>query len=208
MVYIEQVSLIVPMECDWNQRYLNNDAPWDKGAPAPALEEVFENGVFTKGSKVLVPGCGYGHDVRAISATGCLATGLDISECAVLAAQTMTDEGASEFFHGDFFDPSLAGKNRYHAIWEHTCFCAIFPEERDDYVEAAYRLLQPGGVLVGVFFAFGKDEEGPPFKTNRETLLGHFGRRFTLEWEQKPERYFPTREGIEWLMCWRRNDTA
>ena len=57
---------------------------------------------------------------------------------------------------------------------------------------------------LGAFFAFGDDEKGPPFKTNIDTLHRHFEKYFTLEWERRPKRFFPTREGQEWLMCWSR----
>jgi SAM-dependent methyltransferase len=193
---------------DWNERYLNDDSPWDKGAAAPALGEILDKGYFPKGVEVLVPGCGLGHDARAIVSAGYRATGMDIAPLAVQKARAMTEDIAgevhAEFVQGDLFDPSLAEKKRYDAIWEHTCFCAILPEQRDAYVEAAYRLLKPRGVLVGVFFAFGEEEAGPPYKTNVKALHRQFEKHFTLEWERRPELFFPSREGIEWLMCWRR----
>lgn len=189
---------------DWNQRYLDGDVPWDKGEAAPALIEVLDEEVLGQGNHVLVPGCGYGHDARAIADAGHRVTGLDISESAVSGAKLANGCDGLVFELGDLFDPALAEKCRYDVIWEHTCFCAIFPEQRDDYVKAVHRLLQPGGVLVGVFFAFGDDESGPPFMTNIETLHRHFGECFTLEWERRPKSSFPNREGEEWLMCWRR----
>jgi len=191
-------------ERDWNQHYLDGHTPWDKGEAAPALKEVIRDSEVPLGSEFLVPGCGYGHDVGEMVTAGYQATGMDISESAVAGAKLAHKDTAAVFEYGDLFDPALAEKKRYDAVWEHTCFCAISPEQRDDYVDAVYRLLKPGGLLVGVFFAFGDDEEGPPFKTNIETLHGLFEKRFTLEWERKPERFFPTREGQEWLMCWRR----
>ncbi len=193
---------------DWNERYLNDDAPWDQGMAAPALEEILHGEYFPKGAEVLVPGCGFGHDVRAIVSAGYQATGMDIAPLAVQKARAMTGdmggEARAEFIHGDLFDPALAEQKRYDAIWEHTCYCAILPEQRDAYVEAAHRLLKPQGVLVGVFFAFGEEDAGPPYKTSVEALHNQFGTRFTLEWERRPGRSFPSREGIEWLMCWRR----
>jgi|TARA_B110000908_G_scaffold141316_1_gene168874 SAM-dependent methyltransferase len=190
--------------CDWNQRYLDGDTPWDKGLASPALEEIIADGHIPVGSDVLIPGCGYGHDVRVIAETGCVAVGMDISESAVAGAKLEHKGTAAMFEWGDLFDPSLAEKKCYDIIWEHTCFCAILPEQRDAYVEAVHRLLKPHGVLIAVFFAFGDDEKGPPFKTNIDTLHRHFEKYFTLEWERRPKRFFPTREGQEWLMCWSR----
>jgi len=210
MVSCESIALNLLMNdvekavCDWNQRYLDGDTPWDKGLASPALEEIIADGHFPVGSDVLIPGCGYGHDVREIAEAGCVATGMDISASAVSGAKLAHKDTAAMFELGDLFDPSLAEKKRYDIIWEHTCFCAMLPEQRDAYVEAVHRLLKPQGSLLGVFFAFGDDGKGPPFKTSIETLHQHFGGNFTLKWERRPEKFFPTREGEEWLMCWRK----
>jgi SAM-dependent methyltransferase len=189
---------------DWNQDYSVGRTPWDKGGPSPALLEVINSGELPTGSEVLVPGCGYGHDVAALAQAGCTVTGLDISELALAEARSSNGADGASYVLGDFFDPSLVELNRYDVIWEHTCFCAITPDQRGGYVDAAHRLLKPSGVLIGVFFAFAQDPEGdgPPYKTNIETIERHFKKRFTLEWARLPQDHFPTREGEEWLMCW------
>lgn len=190
---------------DWNQDYAQGHTPWDKGAPSPALLEVIDRGDFDMASEILVPGCGYGHDVAALAEAGFPVTGLDISELALAKVRASNDIEGANYVLGDFFDPGSEDRERYDAIWEHTCFCAITPEQRARYVDAAHRWLKPGGVLVGVFFAFAHepDVEGPPYKTNIETIEGHFRERFTLEWARRPENCYPGREGEEWLMCWR-----
>ena len=190
---------------DWNQRYVDKDTPWDKGAPSPALLEVIASGELPARSEVLVPGCGYGHDVPALADAGCKVTGLDISELALASASLANGASGASYLLGDFFDPGLADAKRYDVIWEHTCFCAITPQQRDHYVDAAHHLLKPNGLLIGVFFAFAQDPEGdgPPFKTNIKTIENHFEKRFTLEWGRLPKDYYPGREGEEWLMCWR-----
>ncbi len=192
---------------DWNEDYLAGDTPWDAGAPSPALLEVIHTGELHAGAEVLVPGCGYGHDVRALAEAGCIVTGLDISERALAGARLANSVEGANYREGDLLDPGLAGLKRYDVIWEHTCFCAIMPDERDAYVDAVYHLLKPGGLLLGVFFAFAEepDKEGPPFKTNVETIHRHLGRRFKLEWERRPGQSFASREGEELLMCWKRS---
>jgi SAM-dependent methyltransferase len=189
---------------DWNQDYSVGRTPWDKGGPSPALLEVINSGELPTSSEVLVPGCGYGHDVAALAQAGCTVTGLDISELALAEARSSNGADGASYVLGDFFDPSLVELNRYDVIWEHTCFCAITPDQRGGYVDAARRLLKPSGVLIGVFFAFAQDPagDGPPYKTNIETIERHFKKRFTLEWARLPQDHFPTLEGEEWLMCW------
>jgi SAM-dependent methyltransferase len=202
---------ILPMaksERDWEEHYLENHTPWDHGAPSPALVEILDKGELSAESEVLVPGCGYGHDVGALVAAGCIATGLDIASSAVAGAKRFNPHERADYLTGDFFTPTWSEGRCYDAIWEHTCFCAIRPEQRNAYIESAHQLLKPGGVLLGVFFAFSDDPdaEGPPFKTDIPTLHRHFEHRFTLEWERHPERSFPSREGQEWLMCWRKKE--
>ena len=192
---------------DWNQDYLEGHTPWDKGAPSPALLEVITSGELPAQSEVLVPGCGYGHDVRALAQAGCRVTGLDVSATALATAKLANGIEGARYQEADFFDAELAEEKRYDVIWEHTCFCAITPDEREAYVDAAHRLLVPQGLLIGVFFAFAENPngDGAPFKTNIETIHRHFSKRFSLEWERLPKKHFPTREGEEWLMCWKRS---
>ena len=188
---------------NWDERYKDGDTPWDKGAPAPSLIEVMERGCFPAGAEVLVPGCGLGHDVGVLAEAGYLTTGFDISAHAIQGAQNLTQHRGASFLVGDLFDPSFQTEKQYDGIWEHTCYCAILPGQREDYAQAVSRLLKPGGVLMGVFFNTENDREGPPFMTNRQELHRVFSKHFTLEWECAPREFFPTREGIEWLMCWR-----
>ena len=53
-------------EMDWDARYEQEDTPWDKGAPAPAIAKLVDEAVFPEGGKIFVPGCGTGHDVAEL----------------------------------------------------------------------------------------------------------------------------------------------
>jgi len=60
------------------RRYEENDTPWDKGAPAPALTTFLHEKQIA--GRVLVPGRGRGHDVRALGTQpNTSVAGLDIS---------------------------------------------------------------------------------------------------------------------------------
>ena len=196
-------------ETSWNQRYLDGDTPWDKGVYTPALLEIFIKKVIPDGAEVLVPGCGYGYDARAIADAGYATTGMDIAESAVKEAR-LTNEGTEglEFVQEDLFDSSLPKKKRYGAIWEHTCYCAIQPEQREAYVQAVADLLEKGGLLIGVFFIKTgmPPGEGPPFETSVEDVHRFFSERFELIWEKAPNATYPKRVGCEWLMAWRRKN--
>ena len=69
---------------------------------------------------------------------------------------------------------------RYDLIAEHTCFCAIDPLRRDEYVDQVAAALVPGGALVGLFYAHGRPG-GPPFTVDADELRARFGRRFVVD---------------------------
>jgi len=73
---------------DWDRRYQTGNIPWEKGAPAPPLLEWLQACGPLHGN-ILVPGCGYGHDVRAIAAASpeSKVIGLDISPLAIERAR-------------------------------------------------------------------------------------------------------------------------
>ena len=73
------------MPTDWEELYQRGETPWDKGAPSPGLiDYLAEHPVHGRG---LVPGCGTGHDVRALAQTAHQVIGIDVAPSAIAAAQ-------------------------------------------------------------------------------------------------------------------------
>jgi cyclopropane fatty-acyl-phospholipid synthase-like methyltransferase len=87
-------------------------------------------------------------------------------------------------------------------VFEHTLFCAIQPQERDDYVQALLRWLKPGGQYLAVNYLI-PDRDGPPFGTTRDELWQRFSPHFELLQEWVPRSY-PNRTGLELMLWWRR----
>ena len=48
------------MPTDWEAHYQQGDMPWEKGAPSPGLVDFLASEPVP--GRVLVPGCGAGHD--------------------------------------------------------------------------------------------------------------------------------------------------
>lgn len=192
---------------DWNAFWAAGDIPWDKGAAAPPLLDLLsrEEGRFLKDARILVPGCGSGHDVRALAAHGARPVGLDLSPKAVEVAREAGKGDGETYEVGDFLDGSRSG---YDAIWEHTCFCAIQPEQRRAYALASAAAIRPGGWFCGVFYLTpNHDGEGPPFGCETGEIHAHFDRWFEFVTEEVPSRSFAGREGREWLvMAQRRSE--
>ena len=200
-----------PMPTDWDACYRAGETPWDKGAAAPPLLEWLEHPAHRFDGEVLVPGCGHGHDVRAIAATeqARQVYGLDLSPAALEQARAWPSEGES-YVLGDLFalPPELCG--RFDWVFEHTCFCAIAPARRADYVQAVARALRPGGHLLAVFYlrpwSGGEPPPpggGPPFATSEVELEALFTGQFERLENTVPTRTYPGREGREtvWLLC-------
>jgi SAM-dependent methyltransferase len=195
---------------DWEAQWRAGETPWDKGEAAPPLAETLAGPRRDRlvPGRVLVPGCGSGHDVRALAAAGAEVVGLDVSETALRAARAHDPAGGETYAHGDFFEWR---DGEFDALWEHTCFCAIPPGRRADYAAAAAALVRPGGHLVGVFFLDpwdpGEVPDPPPFGADAEEIVGHLAPDFEFLEGWAPGRTYPGRENREWLACFRRRDS-
>src|SRR4051812_41703777 len=138
------------MPTDWEDHYRRKEMPWEKGAPSPSLLDFLATEPVR--GRVFVPGCGYGHDVRALASTAEEVVGLDLAPSAVEGAQIFPKIGGEHYEIGDLFTlpPHLRGN--FDWVWEHTCFCAIDPSQRPAYVDAVAEALCPGGRLLAVFY--------------------------------------------------------
>lgn len=195
---------------DWNKRYQAGDTPWEKGAPAPPLLELLEKktrAIWGDGT-VLAPGCGTGHDVRALAAAGFTVLGLDLATEAIRRAEAQPPAGSETYTLADFLDPAWRSGKSFSAIWEHTCYCAIDPSMRSAYATACAELIPSGGRLIGVFFLTpydpGEAHEGPPHPATIAELDELFSENFAREDAWIPGKAYPGREGREWIAIYRR----
>jgi SAM-dependent methyltransferase len=193
------------MSTDWEKRYQTGDMPWEKGAPSPGLVEYLKNNPPLAG-KILVPGCGFGHDVRAISNLQNEVSGLDLAASAICGAQKFPHTGNETYRLGDLFDLPTEMLGVFDWVWEHTCFCAIDPSMRSEYARSVAGALKPGGHLLAIFYLNTGHEEGPPFDVTIAELDTLFGGAFELVREWPPGAAYPGREGREWMRLLRRRD--
>ena len=188
------------MGTDWEDHYRRGETPWDKGAASPGLVEFLKTSRF--GGRVLVPGCGVGHDVRALAVSATEVVGIDIAPTGIAAAREFPTRGAERYEVADLFDLPADLRGCFDGVWEHTCFCAIDPLLRPAYVEAVAGALMPRGQLLAIFYLDpGNDspEEGPPFEVSLRELDRLFSTRFELLREWLPQHAYSGREGREWV---------
>lgn len=184
-------NAMVATMTDWNRRYEEGDTPWEKGKAHPVLGDMITHRALS--GRVLVPGCGTGHDVRELTRKGLDVLGLDVAPLAIKHARGHEPAGAEQYFLGSIFDLPREWRGAFDGAFEHTCFCAIDPARRRDYASSVAGVLKPGGRFLAVFYANpDNDEDGPPFGCTREELDKLFGMDFRLleeRWE------IPTYEG-------------
>jgi cyclopropane fatty-acyl-phospholipid synthase-like methyltransferase len=189
----------------WEGHYQSGDMPWEKGEPSPGLVDFLAaNPQLTRGT-VCVPGCGTGHDVVAWARAGFKAFAYDIAPSAVkLTTDRLRSAGLPQQVQLANFltdTPSF----QFDWVFEHTLFCAIQPNERDEYVKAVVRWLKPEGHYLAVNYLI-PDTDGPPFGTTREELLERFSSQFELLKDWVPRSY-PNRTGLERILWWRRKQS-
>jgi len=191
------------MARDWNKAYENDDTPWDKGYAAPPLVEFL--GRRAVEGRVLVPGCGVGHDVRLLAGQGAEVLGLDIAPGALQKATAYPMAGGESYALGDY----LHLEPRYHAafdwVFEHTCLCAIEPSERPAYVCSLKQALRAGGHYLAIFFREVSNDrgDGPPYPISSEEIDHLFAEDFEVIESFVPEQTYPGRpqgsEEVRWM---------
>jgi methyl halide transferase len=196
----------------WDQRYREGADGWELGRPAPPLETFLRADSRSPRApgRVLVPGCGRGHEAALLAELGFEAIGLDFSAEAIARARELHGAGRPElrWLQADLFDATAleAGglaPGSLQGVLEHTCFCAIDPARRNAYLEAVVRLLAPGGWLLGLFWCHGR-AGGPPWGSDAGELaqqLEAAGLRLRV-WEPA-QGSLPERDN-EWLGLWQR----
>jgi SAM-dependent methyltransferase len=188
----------------WTDLYTRAGDGWDLRQPAPALVEFMDRTPFAPG-RVAVPGCGRGHDVRFLARRGFAAVGFDFSATAVAEARALakTDNVAAEFVERDLFTLGVDYGHAFDGIWEYTCFCAIDPRRRAEYVRTMGAILKPGGWLLACFFPLRPRAAGPPFPVSEGEVRRLFAPGFRIERAYQP-RSVRARLGQEWMVLLRR----
>lgn len=198
----------------WQGRYDDaqaaTDLPWDLGVIAPPLQTAIEARYEhlglgkTPGPTLASVGCGLGHDAAWCAQQGFSVTGFDFAPGAIAGATARYGELAA-FVQADIFELPARYQGAFDVVLEHTCFCAIPPNRRGDYVRVVQQLLKPGGHYVGLIFS-PNDPDGPPYPSSPEELRALFSSVLTIETlaPVPSEQSHPKRAGYEWLLVGQR----
>ena len=189
---------------DWERHYEEKDLRWDLDEVAPPFVHLWEERDIPP-CRAIVPGCGAGHEVMFLAEKGFEVTAVDYSHGAVRLLESAFEKNSflSKVLHQDFFTLGRKYDETFELMLEHTFFCAISPDMRQDYVETANRILKPGGSLIGLFYETNKDG-GPPFNTRQEDIEEYFSNAFMIESLSKTLHSAEQRQGKEWLAIFKK----
>ncbi len=196
----------------WEDLYARREDGWEIGGPAPPLEALLARRPLPRG-RAAVLGCGRGYDARLLAACGHEVWGFDFSPFAIAEAKRLAEgepqaraaagalsPGALRFEQRDIFSLADAYPAFFDLVWEHTCFCAIDPARRPEYVQLVRGILKPDGLLAGLFYPLREGSGGPPFPTSQAEVRGLFEPSFTFLEAAIPAESIERRRSIEWLV--------
>jgi methyl halide transferase len=213
----------------WDGLYAAAQDGWDLGGATPALEDWLASGRFSSLSsikcggpemapalpqaadtrfraRVAVPGAGRGHDARLLARHGYRVTAFDFALAAVAEARRLAAADGVDVAveQRDVFTLGEDFPGAFDGVWEYTCFCAIDPARREEYVRVLHTILRPGGLLLACFFPLREGGDGPPFPVLRADIDRALADRFTVLRAGPPGRSADRRQNLEWLVEARR----
>ena len=185
----------------WTDLYTRGGDGWDLRQPSPPLVEFLDLTPLAPG-RVAVPGCGRGHDARHLARRGHAVVAFDFSPAAIAEARALarSDGVDAEFVERDIFTLAATYPGFFDGLWEYTCFCAIDPARRDEYVRTIHAILRPGGTLLACFFPLREGEDGPPFPVSHDEIERVLAQRFRVVESGPPVSSVEQRRGLELLV--------
>ena len=163
----------------WDQRFADGDTPWDRGAANPQLGLWLTTGAL-KPCRIMIPGCGAGHEVAALAQAGFDVTALDYSPEAIARTRKRLDAASLKANVVEADALAWQPEKPFDAIYEQTCLCALYPDQWRAYADQLHRWLVPGSKLFALFVqllrpgaAEGKIE-GPPYHCDIHAMRALF----------------------------------
>lgn len=191
----------------WDDRYSKQDTLWDLGEPHPAFVSTLPQLKLMR-SRVLIVGCGAGHDAAFFARQGHIVTAIDFSQEAITKAkETYGQSTELKFECVDFFTYAENHAQQFDVVIEHTLFPAIPPQMRSKYISSVKKVLSEGGTLLGVFFVTSS-RSGPPFGSSEWEIQKQFSKGFQMLYWQRIKNSPESRHGKELLVYMRKNSNG
>ena len=187
----------------WEERYQGQTPRWDLGEAAPGFRTLLEHNKPNPG-KTAVLGCGRGYDAVLFAESGFDVIGFDFAPTAITDSISLAKKSQSTatFLQRDIFDLGAEFPAYFDYVVEHTCFCAIPPERRSEYVKLVRSILRPNGQLIAVFFTHNRPG-GPPFGVTPAEIRQYFEADFEVLILEPVLNSVPSRQGEEHIARFR-----
>src|SRR5262245_52600380 len=98
----------------WNKRWESGKVPWDLGGIPPSLVSFLTQAQTP--TRVLIPGCGSGYEVRAFHEAGHDVFAIEFCSAAVARAREVLGPLGAKVILGDFFKYDF-GESRFGLIY-------------------------------------------------------------------------------------------
>ena len=172
----------------WENFYQSGDMGWDLGKPTPIFDDWIQ--CQTDSLSICILGAGNGWDAINFAEKGHNVTAVDFAESAINNMQTSAQKKGIQInlIHSDIFDLGKLFSHTFDIVLEYTCFCAINPTRRFDYVKMINKILKPNGKLVGILFPIDGDsnDDSPPFAVDLDLTISLFSKYFILDTKEIP----------------------
>ena len=175
---------------------------WELGSVAQPLPDILPQ-IKLPRCRVCVLGCGTGHDAAYLASKGHIVTGVDISPEAIARANALHKNERLSFVQADAFEFAKKSRGEYDLVLEHTFYCAINPERRNDLARLWHSMLSEHGFLLGIFFIMDRTG-GPPFGSSEWELRERLKERFDFLYWTRWRKSLPERLGKELVVYARR----
>lgn len=178
---------------DWENRYQQGQTGWDRGEASPNLDYWLNTDLLTP-CRILIPGCGNGHEVLALAEKGFDVVAVDIAASPIenlkqaLKAKNLT----ATLIQADFF--TWQPDETFDAIYEQTSLCALPPELWKNYETCLSSWLKPKGNLFAQFMQTGQDS-GPPFHCDISAIRKLFSAT-KWHWSEQHETHITHSSGL------------
>lgn len=156
----------------WDASYQPGPAPWDIGAPQPAVARLVSEGGFT--GTVLDAGCGTGENTLRVASLGLSVLGVDVAETALAIARAKAqDRGIEvEFVAADAFQLKRLGR-KFDTVLDCGLFHTFDGDERPRYAASLASVSERDATLYVLCFS----DEGPdtgPHPISKDELRAAF----------------------------------
>lgn len=143
---------------NWEQRYVENNIPWETNKPDIHLQRLFGDLDISSGKAIEI-GCGTGNNVIWLQQQGLETLGLDMSPTAISMAREKAKQQSSQaqFEVKNFLTEDI--EDRFDFAYDRGCFHTFSDTEtRSQFASRLAALLEPKGIwhsLIG-------STDGPP----------------------------------------------